>query len=300
MRKSKHYSLTVRELGIDETSMENPLFDFTDGGDFAISTRINEFANIKMARSLMNVIVLCTQGWFRVDINGQEHTLKAGGVLICPSHVFVEKYVASEDVASRAMFLSDRLMFTMLGEKVDVWIRSIYINGVTQLELTEKESMRMEYYSALCRSIIEDDTIADRSQLLPYQLSVVIQEICRKLTMQDMGPDKKISYSKRIFYHFLAKLLSAKVKRRPVYDYAKELAVTPKYLSFVCDKFSGLTALAWIERVVMEDVRYYLRNTDMSFKEISSILGFPNNSFFGRYVLRNTGMSPSQYRKSLR
>ena len=292
--------MIVRELEIDETSKLNPLFDFADGGDFAITTRINEFANQVMARSLMNVIVLCTQGWLRVDINGQEHTLEAGRILICPAHVLVGKFEASGDVAGKAMCLSDRLMFTMLGGKVDVWVRSVYINDVTQLELTENERMRMEHYSALCRSIIDDDSIIDRSQLLQCQLGVLIQELCCKLMATGEEPEKKMPYTKRLFYRFIGSLLSAKVKRHPVHYYANELAVTPKHLSMVCAKYSGLTALAWIERMVMEDVRYYLCSTDLSAKEISARLGFPNNSFFGRYVLRTTGMSPSQYRKSLR
>lgn len=34
-------------------------------------------------------------------------------------------------------------------------------------------------------------------------------------------------------------------------------------------------------------------------KEISNELGFPNLSFFGKYVKRMLGMSPKAYRKSL-
>ncbi len=41
------------------------------------------------------------------------------------------------------------------------------------------------------------------------------------------------------------------------------------------------------------------RNPDKSVKEISNELGFPNLSFFGKYVKRMLGMSPKAYRKSL-
>ena len=34
----------------------------------------------------------------------------------------------------------------------------------------------------------------------------------------------------------------------------------------------------------------------MSIQEIAYYLNFPNQSFFGSYIKRNTGMSPSQYK----
>lgn len=54
-----------------------------------------------------------------------------------------------------------------------------------------------------------------------------------------------------------------------------------------------------INRCIIDDVRRLLHNSDKSVKEISNELGFPNLSFFGKYVKRMLGMSPKAYRKSL-
>lgn len=54
-----------------------------------------------------------------------------------------------------------------------------------------------------------------------------------------------------------------------------------------------------INRCIIDDVRRLLHNSDKSVKEISNELGFPNLSFFGKYVKRMLGMSPNAYRKSL-
>lgn len=54
-----------------------------------------------------------------------------------------------------------------------------------------------------------------------------------------------------------------------------------------------------INRCFIDDVRLLLHNPDKSVKEISNELGFPNLSFFGKYVKRMLGMSPKAYRKSL-
>lgn len=77
-----------------------------------------------------------------------------------------------------------------------------------------------------------------------------------------------------------------------------QLAVTPKYLNVVCKQYSNQTALKWMEHYLLEDVRYYLRNTNLTIKEVSNLLGFPNVSFFGSYVKKHFGVSPVNVRKS--
>ena len=82
-----------------------------------------------------------------------------------------------------------------------------------------------------------------------------------------------------------------------MHSYADELCITPKYLSVVCKNNSGKTASEWITEHLLEDIRYYLRQTDMSIKEVSHQLGFPNTSFFGKYVKEHFGMTPIQFRR---
>ena len=44
------------------------------------------------------------------------------------------------------------------------------------------------------------------------------------------------------------------------------------------------------------DGRLLLKDTDLSVKEISNRLGFPNSSFFGQYFREQAGMTPMAYR----
>ena len=89
---------------------------------------------------------------------------------------------------------------------------------------------------------------------------------------------------------------SVDVKHRTVEWYATELCITPKYLSSICKKQSGKTANEWITEHVLEDIRYYLKQTDYSIKQICDLLGFPNTSFFGKYVKDHFGMTPMEFR----
>ena len=110
--------------------------------------------------------------------------------------------------------------------------------------------------------------------------------------------DNEKMTSKVHFQHFLDLLHSNHVKRHTVGAYANELCISPKYLTAVCKKNSGKTANEWITEQVLEDIRYYLRQTDLSIKQICDKLAFPNPSFFGKYVKDHFGMTPLEFRNS--
>lgn len=100
-----------------------------------------------------------------------------------------------------------------------------------------------------------------------------------------------------LFKRFLDLLACTEVKKRSISYYAGKLCVTPKYLSTVCKKVSGKTAFEWINDYVVEDIKYFLKYSNKSIKEISEHQDFPNISFFGKYVKTHLGTSPTDYRK---
>ena len=78
--------------------------------------------------------------------------------------------------------------------------------------------------------------------------------------------------------------------------YARQLCITPKYLTTLIKRISGLSVSEWIDNYVIIGAKTLLKYSTMSIQEIAYYLNFPNQSFFGSYFKRNTGMSPSQYK----
>ncbi|MFV0346283.1 MAG: helix-turn-helix domain-containing protein [Bacteroidales bacterium] len=75
--------------------------------------------------------------------------------------------------------------------------------------------------------------------------------------------------------------------------------MTPKYLSSVCKRASNKTASDWIEACTISRISIFLNNKSMTIKEVSEQINFSNQSFFGRYVQRILGVSPTVYRRSI-
>lgn len=60
---------------------------------------------------------------------------------------------------------------------------------------------------------------------------------------------------------------------------------------------TGLTPIAYVQRLRVEDAKRRLERTDAPIEEISWRVGYEDAAFFRRLFRRTTGLSPGQYRK---
>lgn len=93
------------------------------------------------------------------------------------------------------------------------------------------------------------------------------------------------------------RLLDENYKRQhSIRFYSDKLSLSPKYLSAIIKKVSGKLATEWIDEYVILEAKNLIKYSSMSIQEISYALNFPNQSFFGKYFKRHTGISPKAYR----
>lgn len=100
-----------------------------------------------------------------------------------------------------------------------------------------------------------------------------------------------------VFHKFLTLLSLYCKKERSVQFYADKIGITPKYLSNIVHANTGYSASVVIDCYVVYRIRQVLYANDMNIKTISSTYNFPNQSFFGRYFKRITGMPPNEFLK---
>ena len=107
-----------------------------------------------------------------------------------------------------------------------------------------------------------------------------------------------VTKSKRddLFEAFYYLLLANYKESREVGFYADKLCLTPKYLSAVITELTGKSAFEWINDYVTLEAKALLKSTNMTIQQISDELNFANQSFFGKYFKRLTGVSPKEYR----
>ncbi|SEQ71259.1 AraC family transcriptional regulator, regulatory protein of adaptative response / methylphosphotriester-DNA alkyltransferase methyltransferase [Virgibacillus subterraneus] len=73
---------------------------------------------------------------------------------------------------------------------------------------------------------------------------------------------------------------------------------SPYHLHRVFKQVNGITPLEYIHRIRMEKAIFYLRRTDKSIREICTLIGVPNASYFATMFKKGTGQTPRKFRKS--
>jgi len=79
-------------------------------------------------------------------------------------------------------------------------------------------------------------------------------------------------------------------------EYAKMCNLSTSYFTHLFTKSTGYSPLEYKTRQRINIAKNLLATTNLSVKEISTIIGFKDPLYFGRCFKRTTGQSPSDYR----
>lgn len=105
-----------------------------------------------------------------------------------------------------------------------------------------------------------------------------------------------VKRSGEIFRKF-RKLLTAHYRQHhDIGFYADELHISTTYLSRIVKQTTGNTVRFLISELICADARRMLVCTDLDIKEIASQLGFSDQSVFGKFFVKKTGLSPLKFR----
>lgn len=293
------------EISLQSLTTNEALHVGYSDDDIVIVDSIQQFAIVSEAHVRMSAIAICTNGRVQCLMNGQMIEVRRNQVAIIPANTVITDLMISPDFNLKAMFFTNQILQSFLREKMSIWNEVMYIQRLHVLSLTE-EDIRFYtcFYDMLSLCMEKDADTPFRSDVIQSLVRCAMLGLCGALkhlsipAEREGGVSQKSSTRTIHFQRFLDMLHSEEVKHRPVEWYASELCITPKYLSAVCKSCSGKTANEWIREHVLEDIRYYLKSTDLSIKQVSTKLGFPNTSFFGKYVKEHFGMTPFQLRQN--
>ena len=267
--------------------------------DIVIVDSIQKFAEVSAAHVSMNAIAICTQGKVQATINGQQVELCQNQVAIIPESVMITELMISPDFNFKAMFLTNRILQSFLREKMSIWNDLVYVRRIHVISMEDEDlQFYTNFYEMLSMCFYKRDIHPFCTDVIQSLLRAAVLGLCGAIKQRILINDDLVyaGPANNHFQRFLDLLHSINVKHHTVEWYANELCITPKYLSALCKKHSGKTANEWITEHVVEDIRYYLKQTDYSTKQICDLLGFPNTSFFCKYVKDHFGMTPMAFR----
>lgn len=103
---------------------------------------------------------------------------------------------------------------------------------------------------------------------------------------------------KQIYDKFMELLQQYYATERSIGFYADKMCITPKYLSQMVYAVSGRHAGDWIRDYVILEAKALLKSRKYTIQQISDMLNFANQSFFGVYFKKEVGCSPKAYQNA--
>lgn len=117
------------------------------------------------------------------------------------------------------------------------------------------------------------------------------------LQMGAVRSDYKATHNEELALRFMQLIVTHGKEWNEVSQYSTELCVTPVYLSRAIKAVSGKTVMEWINEARIAEAKILLRKPNMSIQEVSEDLSFSDQSAFGKFFKKQTGLSPLEYRR---
>lgn len=245
------------------------------------------------------IIGVGTEGETSLTSNLQEFRLKKDSLFIfSPKHILqvqsnnrfkAHLIVIAPDFLKRINIDTKRMMPLFL-----------QFSSLPCMELTHAESQSLRSFISMVEQELKGSETDFSSEIIGGLIAATIYKVGDILThylTEHPEVDSPIHNRAEEYFRQFTELLGEHYKHeRSVGFYARQLCITPKYLTTLIKRISGKSVSEWIDNYVILEAKTLLKYSNMSVQEIAYYLNFPNQSFFGSYFKRNAGMSPSQYK----
>ena len=241
--------------------------------------------------------VYCHEGECDVYYNDQCIHFMAGDCMIVINNKLIDGIKASAKFRCTVIYVSTSfLKISSPGNNYFVrGIMTLFTNPVMRLLPDEQEICEADFCN------VEHRLMRKSHHFYPEALIVALQGLF--LDFHDFHAriygfaDIPVQAASLLARFFLLLESGACRTHREVAYFASELCVVPKYLSDTCYKLSGFSALYWIKRFTLQEIKSLLRDRSITINMIANIMDFSSAAHFNRYVKQNLGITPMEYRK---
>ena len=271
--------------------------------DIAIVENLNSIIDSKAETCKMNcfLTIFCLEGEIMINLNHRQFLLKSEHCAIILPGTIVQKAICNQQYKVRIIAFSNDFYSQTVKLDPNIWniVQYIYNNPI--IPISETESYKMYLFKELTIQLI-DESPHPFSHLVKHHFFA--STFCEMLAyLNEKVPEyEKMEFnrsrSSAIFRQFMEEVSKDDGTHRSVSYYADRLCYTSKHLSTVIKLFSGKTPIRIINEHAIQKIKYYLKHSDMSIKQVADHFEFVNPSFFGKFVKAHTGMSPLQDRNS--
>ena len=186
-----------------------------------------------------------------------------------------------------------------LAEEFDVQIISfrhlpVSFERCTLLQLNETDFERSGEYTHLIWQVVHKPSFS--MQTVDYLLAALMNDL-QHIHKETERTQHVLTHSEQMIQQFMELVAKYCAQDRNVPFYAEQMHLTPNHLSAFVRQHTGKSVMDWINERTLLQAKVMLKHTDQPISDIAFQLGFKETTLFSRFFLRETGMTPSEFRQ---
>ena len=241
-------------------------------------------------------VIIMMAGEAVVSIDMKEYQVRPNNIVFFNPGSIIRTVRCSANAAAFVLAFSKSFVNEIqidLSASLPVYMR---FGKAPVLQVSEQDVAEIRQLFQLVKAMLLSDKERYRHEIIRSLFTTAFYLIIDINQREEQGGQKQ-GRCEVLFSEFMKLLELHHKSRRNVGFYAKELNITPKYLSSAVKEVSGKTAARWIDEAVILEAKTLLKYSGMSIQEIAYHLNFSTQSFFGKYFKLHTGTSPSRYKR---
>jgi len=294
-QKVPYYDYSSLYKIINPSSGIGDILIFDDINIFVENFHLSSVINFPIRMGLI-VGIICKKGYLKMRIDLEDYVLTHNMILVIfPQQIF-ELIEISSDFKAGYVLLEKHFFDVQNDFKMALDLESYFLKqNCVQLPEKDMEEV-MNVFEAIKRKVEEDVNLFSKEIVQTY-IRILFYIACNIL----LNSKKEVIKTRKgeVFEKFISLLAQNFCKEQKIGWYAEKFCISPKYLSKLVYEASGKHASDWIKDYIILEVKALLSSSSLTVQQISDKLGFANQSHFGTYFKRNTGVSPREYKQHL-
>lgn len=242
-------------------------------------------------------IVVCLNGVFGIKVNGRDASLHGGEALFLNNNVITEGGEKSADCKFILMICSTSLYEPPLNSTEALQLLSLMDQDPVCHIVPQDLNQIVQLYIILRSTLLNRNDISFAKRTAMGLVQAIYFQIFMAYRVEARPEDDRplTANQKRIYRQYVDLVAKHFTAERNISFYADRLCVTPKYLSQVVLLACGYPASDVIDHHVIAEAKMLLRSKQYTVAQISDMLNFTCQSYFGRFFKRITGITPGEY-----
>ena len=248
-------------------------------------------------------MAFCIKGQLNLIANEKVVNLNPGELLLCMPGTIIKKGESSRNFKYKILWITQDVVSHHVAKNRYLDLMMEYPEkGILKLHLDDSGKELMESYCEILKIKTRDNNTQNQKKIIFNVIDALLLDIVNRLPLDSFNmkirKEQKGKYP--LFRKFLLLVSEDRGTIREVNHYAQKLNISSKYLSFLCKEASSKTPREWINQILKKEVEHYLQYSDLTIKEISATLKFPDNSLFSKFVKQHFEMTALELRNQLR